>query len=604
MFLRPEPELGWFPTHVQVTILEAKSLRAKGKHGTSDAYTLIQVGREKYSTSVVEKTPGSPEWKEECTFELSPGALERGENCELQLTVMHRALIGLDQFLGQISIPLHQVFQEGRSLRNQWYKLRSKPGKKEKERGEIQVSIQFTRNNLTASMFDLSMKDKPKTPFGKLKDKMKIKKRFDMESSSAIVPSSVGRLDSDEEEEKKPKSKAAAFFKGHLRKSSLTRSNTSLGSDSTVSSSSGAVPSNANISIVVSDTGKKPAARNSSLSTEPSVMDHEASPRLTHKRAFSDEVSQVNVFPEPKSVQNLKPKSSPISKSSVCINGSHVYTEVPLPKSPSLEKSSQSSRSFQNILKKAEEAAVPEGLAKPSHAGEKQERKPTASSAEEEKTSLKVTPKPKTEPARVEAKPVQVTSPMVFTEDLIKTKALEVKAKEERAKDGQHGKNEGVNKACEDPRPRVPSGSEERGKAGGWFGSKDAKDTPQKPSPHPVKPISAAPSEPAHDKKVQKPVLSTALTSGLELLKHVTTGQHPSSKKQESERIKDVSPDLAAKYYHLTHDELIHMLLQREAELEKKEGHMRELEDYIDKLLVRIMDQAPALLQAPLETMK
>lgn len=119
-------------------------------------------------------------------------------------------------------------------------------------------------------MFDLSIKDKPKTPFGKLKDKMKIKKRFDMESSSAIVPSNVGRLDSDEEEEKKPKSKAAAFFKGHLRKSSLTKSNTSLGSDSTISSSSGAVPTNTGISIVLTDTAKKPSARNNSLSTEPS----------------------------------------------------------------------------------------------------------------------------------------------------------------------------------------------------------------------------------------------------------------------------------------------------------------------------------------------
>lgn len=610
MFLRPEPELGWFPTHVQVTILEAKGLRAKGKHGTSDAYTLIQVGREKYSTSVVEKTPGSPEWKEECTFELSPGALERGENCDLQLTVMHRALIGMDQFLGQANIALQTIFQEGRSQRNQWYKLHSKPGKKEKERGEIQVSIQFTRNNLTASMFDLSIKDKPKTPFGKLKDKMKIKKRFDMESSSAIVPSSVGRLDSDEEEEKKPKSKAAAFFKGHLRKSSLTKSNTSLGSDSTISSSSGAVPTNTGISIVVSDTGKKPTGRNNSLSTEPSVMDHEASPRLTHKRAFSDEVSQVNTFPEPKAVQNLKPKSSPISKSSMCINGSHVYTEVPPPRSPSLEKSSHASKSFQNIIKKAEEAVVPEVMMRQTFTGEKPERKsatPPVSSTEEEKISLKMTPKPKTDQVRVETKPVQVTSPMVFSEDLSKNKVSEVKPKEEKAKDGlQLGSGKKVvNKTVEDPRPHVPSSSEDRSKVGSWFGSKDAKDTPQKPSPHPVKPISAAPSEPAHDKKAQKPALSTALTSGLELLKHVTTGQHPSSKKQELDRLKDVSsPDQAAKYYHLTHDELIKMLLQREAELENKDLHMQELEDYIDKLLVRIMDQAPALLQVPLETKK
>ncbi|MEE6521741.1 hypothetical protein FKM82_020045 [Ascaphus truei] len=119
MSLWPEPELGWLPTHVQVTVLQARALRAKGKHGTSDAFTVIQVGREKYSTSVMEKSPGSPEWKEECSFELAPGAMERGEGCELQLIVMHRALIGMDQFLGQVSIPLQQVYREGRSQRNQ-----------------------------------------------------------------------------------------------------------------------------------------------------------------------------------------------------------------------------------------------------------------------------------------------------------------------------------------------------------------------------------------------------------------------------------------------------------------------------------------------------
>ncbi|XP_068130650.1 serine-rich adhesin for platelets-like isoform X2 [Hyperolius riggenbachi] len=496
MYLRPEPDLGWFPTHVQVTILQARGLRAKGKQGTSDAYTLISIGREKYSTSVVEKTPGSPEWKEECSFELSPGALERGENCDLQLTVMHRALIGMDQFLGQVLIPLQQVYQEGRSQRNQWYKLRSKPGKKEKERGEIQVSIQFTRNSLTASMMDLS-KGKSKTPFGKLKDKMKGKKHLNMESSSAIVPSSIGRLDSDDEDEKKPKSKATAFFKG-LRKSSLTRSNTSLGSDSTISSTSGTVPISASfsasgtvpsISIVVPEEVKKPAARNSSLSSEPSGVAIEASPRMTHKRAFSDEVSQVNMFPEPKAVQNLKPKSSPISKSSVCINGSHVYTEVPLPKpSPSLEKSTPASRSFQNILKKAEETTVPEVLTRQVYTTEKQEHKSATPpvAAPEEKTSSKSTaPKLIADQAKVEIKPVQVTSPMVFAEDVSKNKGLEVKARDEKGRESpQPGyiKDEMVSKGLEDPRPRVPSGSEDRSKVGAWFGSKNSKDTPQKPS--------------------------------------------------------------------------------------------------------------------------
>lgn len=598
MFLRPESDLGWIPTHVQVTILQARGLRAKGKHGTSDAFTLIQVGREKYSTSVVEKTPGSPEWKEECSFELSPGALERGENCELQLTVMHRALIGMDQFLGKVGIPLQNVFQEGRSKRDQWYKLHSKSGKKEKERGEIQVSIQFTRNNLTASMFDLSIKDKPKTPFGKLKDKLKVKKLSQMESSSAIVPSSIGRLDSDEEDEKKPKSKAAAFFKGRLRKSSLTRSNTSLGSDSTISATSATIPTSAGISIVLPDVVKKPASRNSSLSTEPTVIDHEASPRMTHKRAFSDEVGQLKLFPEPKSVQNLKPKGSPISKSSVCINGSHVYTEVPAPKPiPPLEKSSPASRSFQNIVKKTEEAT--EVIRGPSQSPAKVEPKPpspTVTTMEEQNASPK--PKPRSDPARGETKPVQVTTPMVFTEDVSKNKSQEVKAKEEKSKVG-HYHGAGKNDAAE-PKPHAPT-TEERGKVGSWFASKDTKDSQQKPSPHPVKPISATLSEPTPEKKTHRPAITATLSSGLEMLKSVTGGQSSTTKKQE--RLKDLGlPDQAAKYYHLTHDELIQMLFQREAELSRKENHVRELENYIDKLLVRIMEQAPALLQAPLET--
>ncbi|KAG9462597.1 hypothetical protein GDO78_013763 [Eleutherodactylus coqui] len=334
-------------------------------------------------------------------------------------------------------------------------------------------------------MFDLSIKDKPKTPFGKLKDKLKVKKLSQMESSSAIVPSSIGRLDSDDEDEKKPKSKAAAFFKGRLRKSSLTRSNTSLGSDSTVSSTSGTVPTGAGVSIVLPDVVKKPASRNSSLSAEPTVKDHEASPRMTHKRAFSDEVSQLKLFPEPKSVQNLKPKGSPISRSSVCINGSHVYTEVPAPKPvTSLEKSSPASKSFQNIVKKAEE--VTEVIRGPSLGSEKPEHK-TGPATEEQSTSSKPTPQPKPtiDPVRVETKPVQITTPMVFSEEESKNKSHEVKTKEEKPKTGFHhgpGKNDPGNKSLAESKPHVPATTEERGKVGSWFGSKDTKEAHQKPS--------------------------------------------------------------------------------------------------------------------------
>ncbi|XP_016149229.1 rab11 family-interacting protein 5-like [Sinocyclocheilus grahami] len=73
-----------------------------------------------------------------------------------------------------------------------------------------------------------------------------------------------------------------------------------------------------------------------------------------------------------------------------------------------------------------------------------------------------------------------------------------------------------------------------------------------------------------------------------------------------------------AQYQNMTNMELIALLLQqemdvkkqqaetevlvvllekREAELKKMKVQVRDLEDYIDKLLVRIMEQTPTLLQ-------
>ena len=125
--LTVEEDQKWLPTHVQVTVLRGRGLRSKGKHGTSDVYTIIQVGKEKYSTCVAEKTT-EPEWREECSFELQPGVLESGgRSCgsypagsnELVLTVMHRAVMGMDVFLGQAVVQLDKVFHETRYVKNE-----------------------------------------------------------------------------------------------------------------------------------------------------------------------------------------------------------------------------------------------------------------------------------------------------------------------------------------------------------------------------------------------------------------------------------------------------------------------------------------------------
>ncbi|NXM40257.1 RFIP5 protein, partial [Gymnorhina tibicen] len=500
----------WLPTHVQVTVVRARGLRCKGggggkgKAGGSDAYTVIQLGREKYSTSVAEKSGGSPEWKEECAFELPP---EPGLRAGLVLTVMHRALVGMDRFLGQALVPLEPARQRGREPDERWHKLHSKAGKKEKERGEILVSIQFTRNNLTASMFDLSVKDKPRSPFGKLKDKVTGKKKYDLESASAIIPSSMGALDMEDDFELGgKKSKVKGFFlKNKLRKSSLTQSNTSLGSDSTISSASLSMAANA------PEVPKSPS-RHGSLSTERSVKDFLPSPKPTHKRAFSDDVSQVSPVPEPRAAHGPQPKNDPVSRSSLCINGSHVYGDEPAPRSPAGLPPGSAPLPVPGGPRRQDEAfgfaplhpdphEAPWGLGGLDRAQQRDEPRfipsPPSLALQEE---LKVSTKAVTlsnhlgrarmeESGRLESKPTQAAAPLGFSTEPAKDRAPEDTRKEDKkAKGGffHHGgtRSDAGGKGQGDRGTPVHASAagDERSKSSGWFGSKEPKESPQKPS--------------------------------------------------------------------------------------------------------------------------
>ncbi|KAG7461624.1 hypothetical protein MATL_G00193050 [Megalops atlanticus] len=109
-------------------------------------------------------------------------------------------------------------------------------------------------------------------------------------------------------------------------------------------------------------------------------------------------------------------------------------------------------------------------------------------------------------------------------------------------------------------------------------------------SPHPVKPLTAATSQ-----GEKKPEGRSVLVSGLEKLKStIHPGRAAQPGEPEAERNK---AEGAARYDHLTNNEIIALLLQREAELKKMRVQVRDLEDYIDRLLVRIMEQKPTLLQ-------
>ncbi|NWV47152.1 RFIP1 protein, partial [Daphoenositta chrysoptera] len=228
-----------------------------------------------------------------------------------------------------------------------WYKLRSKPGKKEKERGEIEVDIQFMRSNMTASMFDLSMKDKPRSPFGKLKDKLKGKRSSGLsDTASAIVPSTThSPADSEDEaiEKEKKKSKFKVLFsKPGLQKTSLSQSLSVLPTQQPVPPRVRLRPSDFQPQWDEEEPESSPTSEPPSplfKSRKPAFLD---SRQLTQGTTNHTKKDGLSLF------SGLKSKSDPVSKSSLCINGSHVYMEETTTK----DKTPASSPSPHNLRRK------------------------------------------------------------------------------------------------------------------------------------------------------------------------------------------------------------------------------------------------------------
>ncbi|XP_051504791.1 uncharacterized protein rab11fip5a isoform X1 [Myxocyprinus asiaticus] len=123
-------------------------------------------------------------------------------------------------------------------------------------------------------------------------------------------------------------------------------------------------------------------------------------------------------------------------------------------------------------------------------------------------------------------------------------------------------------------------------------------------SPHPVKPLTPPDEKRSEGRSVLEKLKSTI---------HSGRSHH-----SDQEDDKKALVEGGGSYYHLNHSELVNLLIQRDTELKQereefeKRGAMlekgetelkkmkvliRDLEDYIDTLLVRIMEQTPTLLQ-------
>lgn len=145
----------WQPTHVQVTVQRARNLLYKGKNETNDAFVVIALGKDKFQTSIKEKASSNVDWHEECELAIP----SHGNTAALKLTVFHRNALGLDEFLGQIELPLSE-FDVYERPRNRWHRLKGKPEKDrkkgEKERGDLEVKVAFTVKS--GSLLDVSNK--------------------------------------------------------------------------------------------------------------------------------------------------------------------------------------------------------------------------------------------------------------------------------------------------------------------------------------------------------------------------------------------------------------------------------------------------------------
>lgn len=128
-------------------------------------------------------------------------------------------------------MPFEKYYSNKMPVFNRWFKLLDKTSKADKDRGEVLVDIQFLRNNMTASMFDLSAAGKSKSRLGKFKDKVRGKKKETDAASTGMASFSQVLTDSEEEgngddevpagkDEKKKKLKMKSLFspKSNLQK--------------------------------------------------------------------------------------------------------------------------------------------------------------------------------------------------------------------------------------------------------------------------------------------------------------------------------------------------------------------------------------------------
>lgn len=179
---------------------------------------------------------------------------------------------------------------------------------------------------------------------------------------------------------------------------------------------------------------------------------------MTHKRAHSDEASKVTVASRPSMA--VEDQNMLLSKSTLCINGSHVYSEpvyakgsgsLPI-KRTLLEKCSPLSRSLQNLARRSEDTQRRSSIDK-----SKKELEGEAEGSSASAVGV----------ATSEGKPVHATAPLEMASS---TTDVSDKGKKLRKTLFSSGRSDSL--------PAKPEQGQE-GRLRGWFGSSDTQNKPR-----------------------------------------------------------------------------------------------------------------------------
>ncbi|XP_059490957.1 rab11 family-interacting protein 1 isoform X2 [Neocloeon triangulifer] len=533
----------WSPTHVQVTVQKARDLLTKGKNGTNDAFVTIALGKEKYQTSVKEKASGAVEWHEECELQIP----EHGNTAEVVLSALHRNFLGVDEFLGMVSIPLSD-FDVYERPRNRWYTLKSKPGKeKNKPRGELEVKIAFIVK--AGSLTDLSKKEKHKSSLGQLgqvahsvggsllsigsSDKRKSLKRFAKSIGSKVSRKDKHRSDSFKEE--------GSFDNSHVEDSpSFSRmTGRTLGG--------GQIKGEADPGVISEDEDEFAFDELSHKSSASS---------LSNSNAVPSSYSNTSTLPVANSLENL-------AGGEFLRRTSELPPAVAAPAKPprnSPEKTTIVDEWDEKIFGRKDTISIGSGSLK-RRSWKEEAPKVEKQPEEPEKEKEKEPEKPPSPKKTLAPQPMpRVPSKSSFKEIIVETEKEEEKKKKDN------------NKENKEKEPKEKDGI---------FSRK----------------LKAFKKDSPNDLTPTKPTVVSLINANAPYERIIIGGE--SDKPNPRITSKRLPSEVMEKFKDKSREELIELVCNLQCAVELQQKRMKDMEDYLDDLLLRVMETTPRILQNP-----